>query len=107
MSEEGGGRGVDLDGGEDLQCGDICLCVDSAAEPLDSGGGRRLKHKVKVLLRSQSNFIPPLLVHAGLAYGDTKGRSISIADGAVPGRKSSGISSDMCCKSAESDWASC
>lgn len=32
-----------------------------AAETLDSGGCRRLKHKAKVLLRTQSNFIPVLL----------------------------------------------
>lgn len=43
---------------------------------------------MKVLLRSQSNFTPPLLVYARPAYGDTKGRSISIADGAARGRKS-------------------
>lgn len=42
---------------------------------------------MKVLLRSQSNFIPLLLVYGRLAYGDTKGRSISIADRAA-GRKS-------------------
>lgn len=67
--------------------GCLLLCR-RAAELLDSGGSSRLKYKVKVLLRSQSNFIPPLLVYSRLAYGDTKGRSISIADGAVPGRKS-------------------
>lgn len=66
-----------------------CLLLGQcAAELRDSGGSSRLKYKVKVLLRSQSNFIPPLLVYSRLAYGDTKGRSISIADGAVPGRKS-------------------
>lgn len=32
------------------------------AEPLDSGGSRGLKNKVKVLLRSHGNFIPPVLV---------------------------------------------
>lgn len=64
--------------------GCLLLCRH-AAEPLDSGGSSRLKYKVKVLLRSQSNFIPPLLVYGRLAYGDTKGRSISIADGAERG----------------------
>lgn len=68
------------------QLGCLLLCRRTA-ELLDSGGSRRLKYKVKVLLRSQSNFIPPLLVNGRLAYGDTKGRSISIANGAVPGRK--------------------
>lgn len=63
----------------------LLLCRHAAAEPLDSGGSSRLKYKVKVLLRSQSNFIPPLLVYGRLAYGDTKGRSISIADGAERG----------------------
>lgn len=67
--------------------GCLLLCR-RAAEPLDSGGGGELKYKVKVLLRSQSNFIPPLLVYGRLAYGDTKGRSISIADGAARERKS-------------------
>lgn len=64
--------------------GCLLLCR-RAAEPLDSGGSSKLKYKVKVLLRSQSNFILPLLVHGRLAYGDTKGRSISIADGAARG----------------------
>lgn len=76
--------------------GCLLLCR-RGAEPLDSGGGSELKNKVKVLLRSQSNFIPPLLVYGRLAYGDTKGRSISITDGV------SGISFDMCHKSADRD----
>ncbi len=60
---------------------DVCLYVDMPLSHLIQG----LKYKVKVLLRSQSKFIPPLLVNGRLAYGDTKGRSISIADGAVRG----------------------
>lgn len=69
-----------------VQCSSGCLllCL-RAAELLDSGGGSELKNKVKVLLRSQSNFTPPLLVYGRPAYGDTKGRSISIADGAERG----------------------
>lgn len=55
---------------------------------------------MKVLLRSQSNFIPPLLVYGRPAYGDTKGRSISIADGAAR-TEVGGISFDMCYKSDE------
>lgn len=43
---------------------------------------------MKVLLRSQSNCVPPLLVYSRLAYEDIVGKSISIADGAVQGRKS-------------------
>lgn len=79
---------VDLDV-EQIYCvhsklGCLFLCR-RAAELLDSGGGGKLNYKVKVLLRSQSNFIPPLLVYGRLAYGDTKGRSISIADGAAQG----------------------
>lgn len=42
-----------------------------------------LKYKVKVLLRSQSKLIPPLLAYSRLAYGDTKWRSMSITDGAA------------------------
>lgn len=83
--------------GEDLHVEQIysvqrslgCLLLSRpATELLDSGGSSKLKHKVKVLLRSQSNFIPPLLVYSRLAYGDTKGISISIADGVARGRKS-------------------
>lgn len=44
-----------------------------------------LEHRVKVLLRSQSNFTPPLLEYSRLDYGDTKGRSISAAGGAGAG----------------------
>lgn len=81
-------EGVDLDVEQiysvQSKLGCLLLCR-RAAEPLDSGGGSKLKYKVKVLLRSQSNFIPPLLVYGRLAYGDTKGRSISIADGAARG----------------------
>lgn len=64
--------------------GFLLLC-GHAAELLDSGSSSRGKYKVKVLLRSQSNFIPPLLVYGRLAHGDTKVRSISIADGAARG----------------------
>lgn len=42
---------------------------------------------MKVLLRSQSNFISPVSVHSRRAHGDTKGRSISIADGVERRRK--------------------
>lgn len=38
---------------------------------------------MKVLLRSQSKLIPPLLAYSRLAYGDTKWRSMSITDGAA------------------------
>lgn len=68
------------------QLGCLLLC-GRAAELLDSGGRRSLKYKVKVLLRSQSNFIPGLLVSGSPAYQDPKGRSISIANGVAPGRK--------------------
>lgn len=67
--------------------GCLLLC-QPAAELLDSGGSGKLKYKMKVLLRSQRNCIPPLLVYSRLAYGDTEDRSISIADGAARGRKS-------------------
>lgn len=58
-----------------------------AAEPPDSGDSG-LKYKVKVLLRSQSKLIPPLLAYSRLAYGDTKWRSMSITDGAAQESKS-------------------
>lgn len=101
------GEGVDLDVEQiysvqsRLGCLLLCRC---ATEPLDSGGGSELKCKVKVLLRSQSNFIPPLLVYGRLAYGDTKGRSISIADGARRGAEVGGISFDVSYKSDDSNW---
>lgn len=50
--------------------------------------GRRIQERkisVTVLLRSQSNFIPPLLASGQAAYGVTKGGSISAADGASRG----------------------
>lgn len=85
-----------------VQCRPGCLLLcRRAAELLDSGGGSELKNKVKVLLRSQSNFTPPLLVLGRSAYGDTKGRSISIADGAKR-PEVSGIIFDVCYKSADS-----
>lgn len=62
----------------------VCFYVDAPLSHLI----QELKYKVKVLLRSQSKFIPPLLVYGRLADGDTKGRSISIADGAAGRRKS-------------------
>lgn len=64
---------------------DVCFHVDVLLSRLIQEADGELKYKVKVLLRSQSNFIPPLLVYSRLAYGDTKGRSISVADGAARG----------------------
>lgn len=51
-------------------------------------GGSGLKYKVKVLLRSQSKLMPPLLAYSRAAYGDTKWRSMSITDGAAQESKS-------------------
>lgn len=68
----------------DVQGGFGCLLWSRpAAGQLDSGGSGKLKYKMKVLLRSQSNCVAPLLVYSRLAYEDTEGRSISIADGAA------------------------
>lgn len=63
----------------------VQICRESVAinvGPPDSEGSG-LKYKVKVLLRSQSKLIPPLLAYSRLAYGDTEWRSMSITDGAA------------------------
>lgn len=63
----------------------VQICRESVAinvgAPDSEGSG--LKYKVKVLLRSQSKLIPPLLAYSRLAYGDTEWRSMSITDGAA------------------------